>query len=47
MENSYHVLLAMILGRDIIIQAVSRDEAIRIFHELKRKVFHLLWLLSN
>jgi len=47
METTYRVMLAMMLKKDILVKARSRDEVIRVIQELERKVFHLLWLLSN
>lgn len=46
-EVSYHVLLAILLKKNIIISASSEDEAIVAFKRLHQRVLHLLWLLTN
>jgi len=46
-EVSYHVLLMLLLGKDIIISASSEDEAIAAFKRLRQRTLHLLWLLTN
>jgi len=46
-EVSYHVLLMLLLRKDIIISASSEGEAIVVFKELHQRTLHLLWLLTN
>jgi len=46
-EVSYHVLLAILLKKNIIISTSSEGEAIAAFKRLRQRTLHLLWLLTN